>query len=496
MADLPNELITPQRLFNKNARQLEAWEASLEHRFLLYGGAAGGGKSFFYAGGVLSICFGSINLAYQALKSCWRVRTTLRSSIAKSARYAMSSLESLASSGKARHAISFCMMSTVVAGFFCATSTIPRSIFQPSLPASESMSLPEMSGPYSIFSGSECVGQELPSLALSALRIQAAKGTDGSVHYGWMGNSQRSWSLCDLNSYSFLQKPRITLTLPSSISKTSKLSRARWQKPTQKARGTYSLASTSRTSAGTRTRFALSLSRFNPGGVRWISIDWGFKHDGVCYWHATQPAIDSPNGYQPERTVTYRERVFKGVAPYKMAAEIIELSDEFHGRDEFGVERRPTAVCLSPDAWQKRTDEDTIAEQMGDVFARAGWARPAQADDDRMGGWMLMYQLLDSGEWVIGDNCTALIRCLPTLVRDDIKVEDIAKVDGDDAADAARYGLKSRVAPKRKPLEVRINERMATMQAVRVSAGMSAQVDPTAVAMMSPEGKSRRTQAR
>ena len=168
-----------------------------------------------------------------------------------------------------------------------------------------------------------------------------------------------------------------------------------------------------------------------------------------------------------------------------MAAEIIELSDEFHGRDEFGVERRPTAVCLSPDAWQKRTDEDTIAEQMGDVFTRAGWPRPAQADDDRVGGWMLMYQLLDSGEWVIGDNCTALIRCLPTLVRDDKKVEDIAKVDGDDAADAARYGLKSRVAPKRKPLEVRINERLATMQAVRVSAGMSAQVDPTAVAMMS-----------
>ncbi|MGB9244879.1 MAG: hypothetical protein WCC03_16125, partial [Candidatus Acidiferrales bacterium] len=217
---------------------------------------------------------------------------------------------------------------------------------------------------------------------------------------------------------------------------------------------------------------------------RWISIDWGFKHDAVCYWHCTQPAFDSPAGYQPERTVTYRERVFKECAPRDMAAEIVELSDEFAGRDEFGVERRPTAICLSPDAWAKRTDEDTIAEQMGDVFARAGWARPTAADNDRVGGWMLMYQLLDSGEWVIGDNCTALIRCLPTLVRDDTKVEDIAKVDGDDAADAARYGLKSRVAPKRKPLEVRINERIAGMQAVRTSVGMPAQIDPTALAMM------------
>jgi len=54
-----------------------------------------------------------------------------------------------------------------------------------------------------------------------------------------------------------------------------------------------------------------------------------------------------------------------------------------------------------------------------------------------------MYQLLESDAWLITENCAKLIDCLPQLVRDDRRVEDIRKVDGDDPADAARYGLVS-----------------------------------------------------
>jgi hypothetical protein len=57
---------------------------------------------------------------------------------------------------------------------------------------------------------------------------------------------------------------------------------------------------------------------------------------------------------------------------------------------------------------------------------------------------MLMYQMLEAGEWLLTDNCVELIRTIPNLVRDSVRVEDIEKMDGDDAADAARYGLKSR----------------------------------------------------
>jgi len=57
--------------------------------------------------------------------------------------------------------------------------------------------------------------------------------------------------------------------------------------------------------------------------------------------------------------------------------------------------------------------------------------------------------MLASGEWLLADNCFELIRTLPTLVRDPVRVEDIEKCDGDDPADAARYGLKSRYAAHR-----------------------------------------------
>ena len=104
------------------------------------------------------------------------------------------------------------------------------------------------------------------------------------------------------------------------------------------------------------------------------------------------------------------------------------------------------AIYLSPDAFARRTDEASIADQMGDVFAAAGFPRPIPADNDRIGGWMLMYQMLDADEWLLTDNCIELIRTIPTLVRDMARIEDIEKMDGDDPADAARYGLKSRYA--------------------------------------------------
>jgi hypothetical protein len=100
-------------------------------------------------------------------------------------------------------------------------------------------------------------------------------------------------------------------------------------------------------------------------------------------------------------------------------------------------------VFLSPDAFAHRTSEASIAEQLGEVLVANGLPRPSQADDDRMGGWQLMYQLLESDAWLITDNCAKLIECLPQLVRDDRRAEDIRKVEGDDSADAARYGLVS-----------------------------------------------------
>ncbi len=188
----------------------------------------------------------------------------------------------------------------------------------------------------------------------------------------------------------------------------------------------------------------LPLERWWP---RWISVDWGFHHPAAVYWHTSRPGGSvAPAGC----TVTYREFVQNQLSPRMLAQAIAERS----------AGERIHEVWLSPDAFAQRTSEASIAEQMGDVLAAAGLPRPAPADDDRVGGWMLMYQLLESGQWIIADSCRQLIACLPTLTRDGTHVEDVLKTEGDDPADAARYGLKSRLQPGRPPLEQRIAERI------------------------------------
>src|SRR5229473_1142052 len=206
-------------------------------------------------------------------------------------------------------------------------------------------------------------------------------------------------------------------------------------------------------------------TRLEPWWPRWISIDWGFQHPSAVYWHCAIPALgpalygchsERSEGSQPfdslrsfgppkggpqddnasavsTRIVTYREFVQNGLSPRMLAQAIAERS----GRE------RISEIFLSPDAFAHRTSESSIAEQLGDVLVVNGLPRPAPADDDRMGGWQLMYQMMESNAWVITENCAKLIECIPQLVRDERRREDIRKVEGDDPADAARYGLVS-----------------------------------------------------
>ena len=218
---------------------------------------------------------------------------------------------------------------------------------------------------------------------------------------------------------------------------------------------------------------------------RWISIDWGYKHPSAAYWHTLTDA---------GQTLTYREFVRSGLDPRALGREIAARSAARGGRE------RIADVYLSPDAFAERTAARTIAEELGDELAAGGLPRPAPADDDRVGGWRLCYQMLRGGSARIGANCTALIRCLPLLTYDEKKAEDCAKIDdplsdsgaiideqtasGDDAPDGWRYGLKSWHSPGRKPLGERVAERMESAQKQREDTGSGRTADPTAVAMM------------
>jgi hypothetical protein len=192
---------------------------------------------------------------------------------------------------------------------------------------------------------------------------------------------------------------------------------------------------------------------------RWFSLDWGFEHEFAGHWHTT-----APDG----RHITYREWVGNHLTPRMLAQGILERSIDRDGKPE-----KISQFFLSPDAFADRTGESTIAEQILDVTGRGNrFPLPAAASDDRVGGWQLLYQLLEVDEWLIAENCERLIDNLPSLIHDEKKTEDVKKVDGDDPSDSARYGLYSRLGAVVAPKEVRAAEKVADV------------TDPTARAMI------------
>jgi hypothetical protein len=177
---------------------------------------------------------------------------------------------------------------------------------------------------------------------------------------------------------------------------------------------------------------SLALVSLEPWWTRWISIDWGFEHPSAVLWHAA-----APDGC----VVTYREFVQNRLSPRMLAAAIAERC----------AGERIGATYLSPDAFAQRSADDTIAEQLARGLEMEGLPRPDPADNDRVGGWMLMYEMLREDAWLITRNCAQLIESLPTLTRDEHNIEDVLKCAGDDVADAARYGIKSRLDPRHSP---------------------------------------------
>jgi Terminase large subunit, T4likevirus-type, N-terminal len=182
--------------------------------------------------------------------------------------------------------------------------------------------------------------------------------------------------------------------------------------------------------------------QLEPWWPRWISIDWGFAHNSAVYWHA----------WNGKTVYTYRELVKNRQTPRELAFQIAERSEG----------ERIESVYLSHDAFARKTEEKTAARQMAEIFTQRRLPAPTPSDTDRKGGWMLMYQMLREGSWLIADSCPALAASIPALVRDEHDIEDVAKTDGDDPADAARYGLKGRFSNPKQSAAERLAERITS----------------------------------
>ncbi len=194
---------------------------------------------------------------------------------------------------------------------------------------------------------------------------------------------------------------------------------------------------------------------------RWRAIDWGYTRPACCLWFCREPK---------GRTHVYRELY----APDMLVSEFAKRVKEMDGDD-------PIETCyLDPSCWSKSgAVEQSIAEQFAEHFA----VQPA--DNDRLGGKQLVHEMLrceaklenrnskiEGPELQIFEGCKNLIRTLPQLVYDPLKVEDVDTEGEDHAYDALRYGLKSTHRRQaEKPYELRAAEFVAGAE------------DPTAMAM-------------
>jgi hypothetical protein len=118
-------------------------------------------------------------------------------------------------------------------------------------------------------------------------------------------------------------------------------------------------------------------------------------------------------------------------------------------------------IRLSPDAFQKRSEQNSFAEQMAEVFTANKMPYPIPADDDRKHGAQYMYDVMKAGQLEIDPSCKKLIDVIPMICTEEDDPEEIEKFDGDDAWDSARYGLKDDEEPGTQPIGEEVEEKVA-----------------------------------
>jgi hypothetical protein len=185
----------------------------------------------------------------------------------------------------------------------------------------------------------------------------------------------------------------------------------------------------------------------------WVGADYGFAGSkAVAYLFVRDPetrriyAIDEYVGvHEPVRD--FARSVYE-----KFAKK----------RDDQEQPRKLRIMYLSPDAWNDRGDQHTLAGQMNDVLQPHGLVF-LKAKNDRAGGAMLTYEMLRDGTLQVADNCELLCSAIESAEHDPAQPEAILNVPNDarsDARDGFRYGLYSYHREALKPLDIRVAERV------------------------------------
>lgn len=100
-------------------------------------------------------------------------------------------------------------------------------------------------------------------------------------------------------------------------------------------------------------RHVIAAKQLDPWLHRMIGMDWGYAHEGAAYW-----GCENSDG----RFHVYREEVAKNRGAESWGVEIALKSLD----DLRGMESGTMTLYLSPDAWDRRSDTRSVADQFCD----------------------------------------------------------------------------------------------------------------------------------
>jgi hypothetical protein len=178
------------------------------------------------------------------------------------------------------------------------------------------------------------------------------------------------------------------------------------------------------------------LKRIKPWHTKWLGGDWGYEHP-----HTVYKLAQDENG----KVRIYGELWGRRVAETELGRQI----------NDFCAGDKMSAFAFSWDAGKlsprsQPNNPKSMMQLLSDALG-AGIPKPYPADSSpgsRISRARLFSQMLDADMIEISDECPKLIQCLPTLIRDEDNSEDVLKVDyagdqsiGDDPYDGASMGL-------------------------------------------------------
>lgn len=164
----------------------------------------------------------------------------------------------------------------------------------------------------------------------------------------------------------------------------------------------------------------------------WLGIDFGLAHHTAVYWNR-RAKVRGLDGEWHDTVITYREMVVNESAYKVIVQKIIDATPKDAEQSTVKSNERAKLrfTFLSPDLFARETTGHTPSEEMSRLFRADDFPMCSRANNRRVDGALLMYNMIDSGEWMILDSCPLLIRSLETRVRDEDNLEDVLKTDDD-----------------------------------------------------------------